>query len=355
MGYFFVGLFYSFMLTSSLSNITSHIKACLGSGLVPFIQSSPGMGKSSIVRSIANDYSLQLIDHRLSTSAPEDFTGIPQFKGDKATFIPFDLFPLANDSLPQGKKGWLLFLDEFNSAPRNIQAAAYKLILDRQIGQHQLHENVYIVCAGNKATDKAITTELSTAMTSRLVHLTLEVSAKDWINKVAIPLGFSNEVIAYISAFPERLVDFDPNKNTQEKTFCCPRTWEFVDRLVQSVGTHEDYLPVYCGAISSGVALEFIQYCKVFNELPTRESIIANPMTTSIPEDKPKCYALIVSLAQHAERNAPENVSVFKFIDRLSTDLRILFYRMLVLKDKDWLKSDSFMKQVQDIVRHFND
>jgi len=343
------------MLTSSLINIDSHIKACLKSGLVPFIQSSPGMGKSSIVKAIANDYKLQLIDHRLSTSAPEDFTGIPQFKEGKATFTPFDLFPLEGDNPPKGFKGWLLFLDEFNSAPRHIQAAAYKLILDRQVGQHQLHEDVFIVCAGNKQTDKAITTELSTAMASRLVHLTLEVSSQDWVNKVAIPLGFSNEVIAYISAYPDRLIDFDPNKNTQEKTFCCPRTWEFVDRLVQSVGTDDNYLPVYCGAITSGVAMEFIQYCKVFQSIPSWEVIAINPKEAPISDDKAIQYACLTSLAQQARLNAPEMLSIFCYVNRLSTDLRILFYRILTIRDKEWLASDVLMQQMKDIVRYLHD
>ena len=52
--------------------IRANVLDCFEAGLVPFIQSSPGMGKSSIVKSIAQEAQLQLIDHRLSTSAPED-------------------------------------------------------------------------------------------------------------------------------------------------------------------------------------------------------------------------------------------------------------------------------------------
>lgn len=44
----------------------------LMAGLVPFIQSDPGIGKSSIVKQLAKEYGLKVIDHRLSTSAPED-------------------------------------------------------------------------------------------------------------------------------------------------------------------------------------------------------------------------------------------------------------------------------------------
>jgi len=54
------------------------ILRCMVSGLVVFIQSSPAMGKSAIVGSIAQEYNLEMIDHRLSTSAPEDLTGLPK-------------------------------------------------------------------------------------------------------------------------------------------------------------------------------------------------------------------------------------------------------------------------------------
>ena len=40
---------------------------CLMAGLVPFVQSSPGMGKSSIMHSIAQELNLCLIDHRLGS------------------------------------------------------------------------------------------------------------------------------------------------------------------------------------------------------------------------------------------------------------------------------------------------
>lgn len=49
-----------------------YILECLEAGLVPVLESSPGMGKSSIMREVAQELGLFLIDHRLSTSAPED-------------------------------------------------------------------------------------------------------------------------------------------------------------------------------------------------------------------------------------------------------------------------------------------
>ena len=109
--------------------VRKHIIHCMQAGLVPFIQSSPAMGKSAIVASIAKEYGLELIDHRLSTSAPEDLTGLPHFREGAAghtvaEFVPFDTFPTEGTPIPEGKNGWLLFLDEMNSATKMVQAAA---------------------------------------------------------------------------------------------------------------------------------------------------------------------------------------------------------------------------------------
>ena len=72
-------------------------------GLVPFITSSPGMGKSAIVAQLAEAGNLKLIDHRLSTSEPTDFTGLPGFVDGYAVMHPFrEIFPLADQELPAG-------------------------------------------------------------------------------------------------------------------------------------------------------------------------------------------------------------------------------------------------------------
>ncbi|MFR7882339.1 MAG: hypothetical protein ACLU5J_13335 [Christensenellales bacterium] len=92
------------------------------------------MVKSSVDKQIAKEYNLKLIDLRLSCD-PTDLTGLPHFEGRKATFSPFDIFPTEYAPIPENKEGWLLFLDEFNSANKAVQAASYKLILDRMVGK----------------------------------------------------------------------------------------------------------------------------------------------------------------------------------------------------------------------------
>ncbi len=45
--------------------------------------------------------------------------------------------------------GWLLFFDEMADAPPSLQSLAYKIILDKMVGNHKLHSKVRMVAAGN--------------------------------------------------------------------------------------------------------------------------------------------------------------------------------------------------------------
>lgn len=139
-----------------------------------------------------------------------------------AEFVPFKgIFPTEDVKPMKGKEGFMLFLDEFNAMPRSVQASCFKLILDRMVGQHHLHPQTVITAAGNLSTDRGITNPISTPMQSRLIHLELEVSFDEWLQDVALPHKYDSRIIAFLSQYPSKLMNFRPDHN--EKTFCSPR------------------------------------------------------------------------------------------------------------------------------------
>ena len=82
------------------------------------------------------------------------------------------------DFLPTKSKG-ILFLDEMNSAPRAVQAAAYQLILNRKIGEYELPVGWAVVAAGNRAGDRAVVNDMPSALANRLVHIDFKVDVDD--------------------------------------------------------------------------------------------------------------------------------------------------------------------------------
>lgn len=80
---------------------------------VSFLMGSPALGKSAIVRQLAEENNLELIDLRLTQLQPYDLCGLVTPNKDKHSFsyLPLDEFPLEDWDLPENKQGWLLFLN----------------------------------------------------------------------------------------------------------------------------------------------------------------------------------------------------------------------------------------------------
>lgn len=323
-------------ISQAIPMIVAYIKA----GLVPMIVGSPGCGKSQIVHKIAEDFKLKVIDLRLAQCDPCDLLGFPRINGDRAGYAPMNTFPLEGDEIPEGYSGWLLFLDEMNSASPAVQAAAYRLVLDRMVGQFKLHKNVAIVGAGNKETDNAIVQPLSTALQSRLTHLELVVDAKEWVNWAA-ENGVDHRITSYINFKPGNLYTFQPDHT--DKTYAAPRTWEFANRLLKHLDLNDhNTMPLLAGTISEGVAREFIGHCRIFKSLPKMEDIVAKPETTPVPDEPSILFALTGSLAHHAGKNNME--ALMKFIKRMPVEFQVVCLREAIRRNKEILSTQA-MKQ----------
>jgi hypothetical protein len=292
----------------------------LYAGLVPFVSSSPGMGKSSIIGQVANDLNLELIDVRLAQLDVSDLCGFPAIQNGKTSFIPPDVFPIAKDPIPKGKDGWLLFLDEFTSASNAVAAAAYKIVLDHKVGQHPLHPHVAIVAAGNKTTDKAIVNRMGTAMQSRLVHFNLEVGNKDWIDW-ALVNNIHHSIISFIEFRPTLLHNFNPNH--VDNTFACPRTWSFVNSIIkdkQKLSTLDT--TIIAGCIGEGPAREFKGYTDIFESLPKLTDIIKSPTTCQLTERPDVLYATSGLIAHNINKDNIESLA--QYIERMPLEFQII-------------------------------
>lgn len=277
-----------------------------------------------------------------------------------------DTFPIEDDPLPikeykeetkvvDGKKttvktpvtyaGWMIIYDEITSASKAVQAAAYKILLEREVGKHKLHRNVFQIGLGNKETDNAIVQRMSTALQSRLQHITVESDHEAWI-KHAANSGFDYRVIAFLQSRPELLNKFDPNHN--DHTFPCERTWEFVSQTVKGiekyqnkknkpvrVGHEHQYL--FAGCVGEGPSLEFITFCQIYNQLVPLDSIIASPTTVPVPSEPSAVFAMASLIGEKIDVN---NVApLMKYLTRLPFENQIIAVRMFY-KSKPMLSTN---------------
>lgn len=257
----------------------------------------------------------------------------------RSRYQPMETFPLKGDTVPEGKEGWLLLLDELNSAPQAVQVAAYKMILDRAVGLYPLHEKVYIMSAGNLETDGAIVMPMSSALVSRMAHLEIQIDNESWFE-----WAYANGIHHYITSFlrfkPSMLYTFN-NKKPQE-VYASPRTWEMLNKaLAPSDFKHPELHNLVSSLIGQGTAYEFLAYIELYGKLPTIEEILDKPSKVKIPKELGTQWAL-VGLTESAitEDNADK---LYEFIQRLPKEMQIVWFKNLRNKEyledhrKDWV------------------
>lgn len=278
------------------------------------------MGKSAIGKQLADKHNLKFIDLRLTELDPTDLHGLPNFdlENNKSKFIPFDTFPLQGDELPKGYKGWLIFLDEFNSANHSVQSAAYKLVLDRMVGQHKLHDKVCLIAAGNLDTDNAITTTMSSALISRFAHFYAELSNEDWL-EWASTSGIDSRITSYINFKPLDLYTFNPDS---ELPYASPRTWEMVSKCIADTKVTSDSVLLLESLLGVAVARNFVTYCKLFKNLPSFADILANPDNIEIGKDIGTQWAILGMVTYSIDETNQDKCEVF--LRRLPMELQIV-------------------------------
>lgn len=316
----------------SLNTASELIKSYLQANIVPFFLGSPGIGKSSVVHSIAEQAKLILIDIRLAEKEPTDVSGYPTVENGRSYVAPPQTMPIEGDEVPEGYNGWLIFLDELTNAPPAVQNVAYKLLLDRMVGDHKLHPQVYLVASGNKATDGCHTEELSAAMISRTAFFEVTVDSKEWA-EFASSVQADPRIIALINWQPKFLYTFNPD--AIDPVYACPRTWMAVNKLIKERTLSSKDVGLLSPLIGEGVAREFIAFAQIYQGLPNISTIVQNPTEVNVPDQLDLRWATLTSIASKATH---ENIEpLLKYVNRFPGELRIVCMRQLIKRDPSFL------------------
>jgi MoxR-like ATPase len=121
------------------SQLVAALECSIDQKLPFFIWGAAGIGKSDLIKLVAETRDLSLCDLRVALFDPVDLRGLPRAEEDKTVWLPPAL-------LPRDGKG-ILFLDELTTAPQMIQAACYQLVLDRKLGEYTLPDGWVVIAA----------------------------------------------------------------------------------------------------------------------------------------------------------------------------------------------------------------
>ena len=312
-----------------------------------FVWGNPGVGKSSIIKQIANDKNMEFIDLRLSLLDPTDLRGIPFFDSanKSAIWAKPEFLPNSNS-----QAFGILFLDEINSAPPTVQAAAYQLILDRKIGEYTLPMNYAIVAAGNYESDRGVTYRMPTPLANRFVHLDFELDFEEW-KSWAYESKIDTRIISFLSYKPQNLFTFDAK--AKEKSFATPRSWSFVNDILNSNLQIEFLKDVISGAVGKDSSDEFMNFCKVIDKLPNIQEIL-EAINTEVPTNNSVLYALCTGIVYALKENSSiEKVTnILNYSLNLPNEFSVMLIRDLQKEGvgiessvswKSWVNANKFL------------
>jgi len=297
----------------------------------PFIWGAPGVGKSDVIRQVAEDMKLELRDVRLSLLDPIDLKGFPVVDTAKK-----QMKWLPADFLPTKGKG-ILFLDELNAAPQSVQAAAYQLILNRKIGDYELPVGWAVIAAGNRAGDRAVVHAMPSALANRFVHLDFDVSVDDW-SIWAMVNEIHDDLRAFIQFRPNLLHSFDPATNP--RAFPTPRSWAFVNDIYKDGHTPDEEFELIKGTVGDGAAAEFSGFVRQIKDLPKIDAVLLDPEGTRVPANPAGMYAM--STALDAKASITNLERIMKYMSRLPVEFQTVFMRSAIRRDEKLTGTKAF-------------
>lgn len=244
---------------------------------------------------------------------------------------------LPADFLPTKGKG-ILFLDEMNSAPQSVQAAAYQLVLNRKIGEYELPVGWSVIAAGNRASDRSVVHAMPAALANRFVHLDFEVNAEDW-GHWAMDNGVHLDIRAFIRFRPSLLHSFDANTNP--RAFPTPRSWAFVDDVYRSSLSADEEFELIKGTVGEGAAAEFSGFVRQIRDLPTIDQVLLDPDGTKLPANPSAQYAMVTALDSKATTG---NIArIMKYVERMPVEFQTVFIRSAIRRDSKLTGTKSYV------------
>lgn len=175
----------------SFEYVKPAILSDLKAGIAPCLMGAPGIGKSTIIESLADETNTKLFKvacNQLATK--EDLTGsrIVELKdvdstnpADKFTQIMFPQTSIAESikyASEHPDENPILYLDEINRVSEDVTSACLSLVTDRRIGDVKLPDNLRIISAGN---DEGNVAALDTASITRFSIYHVSADMDGWL------------------------------------------------------------------------------------------------------------------------------------------------------------------------------
>ena len=339
---------------------------------VPLIIGESGIGKSSMVKRIAKENNLELVNIDANLLKEGEIGGLPYIKGGITKYATHQKLAEVSEKMINNENGVILFIDELNRCEHAVQQELMNLILNREINGYTLDEKTKVIAAMNPSnkydnfeeSDYQVI-DMDAAQEDRFVWVKLDSDEKEWLKwAMKEEANIEEEVIEFISQFPGYL----HKTNSNESIKPTPRSWERVSKVYKAYKKSNKYnkeilYNAVKGNVGASVATDFISFISSFkNPILKAENLLSYEY---IPfeikeviekESHSKLYILSKKLLQLLDENK-DNKKIKLFGEILSCYPKDL--RLGIMKDikKDYkenlykllLEEDTFIESFFDI------
>lgn len=247
--------------------------------ITPLVSGKHGIGKSAMIKSIAEELGGVCITIEGGTLKEGEITGLPyQYKDDNGKirfrFLPYyaveriqneekRLFQLAGgeesedaaligdenryamnqltaeeriEAIQSGRvRPVIIFIDEINRTENSVYKELMNILLTRSVNGYAFPWWVLFVGAMNPSTQNSVyaTNEMDPAQLDRFIKIKVGDNPAEWI-RFGKKEGVSPEILSFIKDNPKCLSSNDKDLNDEEKPTPSPRGWDMVDTLLKS-------------------------------------------------------------------------------------------------------------------------
>ena len=273
------------------------------------IWGAPGVGKSASIREVCKQEGIGFIDIRLAQREPVDLRGLPVPREDRVEWL------LASDWPRDPSSRGILLFDELTAADRTLQVAAYEILLDRRLGDlYQVPQGWYLCAAGNRTSDRAAATTMSSALANRFCHVEIDPNLEGWI-AWAQARGLHPAVLGFLRFKPTAFLDMGGNL---ERGWPSPRSWERAAHelsLAERTKLDEGTLRVVlAGLLGPGAAHELLAFRSWALQTDARAMLLGTSPIV-IPERADRRFALVTALVYHLWRVPERARALARFLE----------------------------------------
>lgn len=254
--------------------------------ITPLVSGKHGIGKSAMIKSIADDLGGVCITVEGGTLKEGEITGLPyQYKDDegkiKFRFLPYyaveriqneekRLFELAGKSIAENSAligdenayamndlsaaqrveaiesgkvhPVIIFIDEINRTENTVYKELMNILLTRSVNGYRFPWWVLFVGAMNPSTQNSVyaTNEMDPAQLDRFIKIKVGDNTNEWL-KFGNESGISSSIISFIKDNPKCLSSDAKELDDEEKPTPSPRGWDMVDTLLKSEPLLRDF------------------------------------------------------------------------------------------------------------------